>query len=149
MSSLFLSRYFPVLEKSFMTGYMLMGEGCPLSEKSCCLTVPLRPRLQQQVSSHMASDLIKTLVYPLRPRLQQPASSHIVSDLIKPLLYSLRSRLQQPASSHIASALIKPLLYPLRPRLRQPASSHLACASCWLFVTRALAQRRPHSYDDY
>ena len=39
VSSLFLSGYFPVLEKSFMTGYMLMGEGCPLSGKRCCLTV--------------------------------------------------------------------------------------------------------------
>ena len=149
MSSLFLSRYFPVLEKSFMTGYMLMGEGCPLSGKRCCLTVPLRPRLQQQVSSHMASDLIKPLLYPLRPRLRQPAGSYMASDLIKPLLYSLRPRLQQPASSHNASALIQPLLYYLRPRLQQPVSHSTACASCRLFVTLALAQRRPHSYDDY
>ncbi len=39
MSSLFLSRYFPVLEKSFMTGYMLMAKVVPYPGRGVALLV--------------------------------------------------------------------------------------------------------------
>ena len=149
MSSLFLSRYFPVLEKSFMTGYMLMGEGCPLSGKRCCLTV--LPKASVTAAGKFSHSFCPNPALTVLSKASVTATCKFSHSFRPNPALTVPSKASVTATGKFSQCFCPNPAPTVLSKASVTAAGKFSPSLCKLpvFVTHALAQRRPHSYDDY